>query len=382
MRYFFTNKLKRFVTSPFKLCLIQSNKIVFDNFAGRGMGDNPKYIMDALLAENRDLDLVWVVKDTTIPKPEGVRLVSYGSLRSFYEWATAKAWVDNIRITDRPAKRRGQIYLQTWHGSDGVKSVEKAVENYLSKWYLRMAKEDGKMTDAIVSSRQLQTQGIKDNFWLSPQAVILEVGLPRNDEFFQKELLTKAQGAVRKTYNIGADDLVVLYMPTFRDNHSTTAYNLDYQALVQAFEKIYDRPVKILVRFHPIVKDDFLDTRDDHIINVTAYPNAQDLMMMADVMITDYSSSSIDFMLLRRPVFLYLPDYEDYTANRPLDPNFELLPFSRSYDMGELVANITHFSQEEYEKALQAYEQKDQRFDKGIASEQVAEWLLGQMDIR
>ncbi|EJG46211.1 wciY domain protein [Streptococcus pneumoniae 2070335] len=115
---------------------IQSNKIIFDNFGGRGFGDNPKYILEELVSREKNLDLVWVTKDREISIPEGVRVVKYGSYRSFYEWLTARVWVDNIRNSDRPWKRKGQIYLQTWHGSDGVKLIEKSVAGNLKKHIL------------------------------------------------------------------------------------------------------------------------------------------------------------------------------------------------------------------------------------------------------
>lgn len=86
-------------------------------------------------------------------------------------------------------EKENQVYLQTWHGSDGVKIIEKDAESTLSKSYIRMAKYDGSISDAIISSCQLQTQTeqFKKSFWLADNVEILEYGLPRNDDFFKKE---------------------------------------------------------------------------------------------------------------------------------------------------------------------------------------------------
>ncbi len=75
---------------------VSSNKIVIDNFAGKGFGDNPKYIVKELLKKDMDLDIVWEVSDINTPMPEGVRKVKYGTPKAYKELLTAKIWIDNI----------------------------------------------------------------------------------------------------------------------------------------------------------------------------------------------------------------------------------------------------------------------------------------------
>jgi len=320
MKKYYKLLLKRLMFYPFSWLPLNKRKLVFDNFGGRGYGDNPKYIADELLKQDKNLDIVWLTKDMSTSVPDGVRKVRYGSWRAFLEWSTAKIWVDNIRNSDRPWKRKKQIYLQTWHGSDGVKLVEKDVESTLSKSYLVMAKYDGRISDGIISSCQLQTEQFKKSFWLDDNVEILEYGLPRNDDFFYSEKISHTNQIVRARYNISLDELVVLYMPTFRDNGSTKAYNLDYDKVISSFQKFYNKEVRVLIRFHPNVDNTFFKNDDERLINVTDYPDPQDLMFAADIMISDYSSAPIDFMLLNRTIFLYMPDYEEYTKLRPLNP--------------------------------------------------------------
>lgn len=375
MKFYIKNLLKKLLIFPLNMLPIQSNKIVFDNFGGRGFGDNPKYILEELARRGNKLDLVWVAKDLELSVPKGVRVVKYGSIRSFYEWSTARIWIDNIRNSDRPWKRKGQIYIQTWHGSDGVKLIEKSVAKSLKKTYLRMAKYDGKITNAIISSRYFQTLGMKNNFWLTDNVEFLEFGLPRNDDFFHEKKINSTNRKVRNLYNIDLDELVILYMPTFRDNGSIDAYNLDYHKLIQAFQSKYKKNVKILIRLHPNVDSSFINLQNRDCINVSAYSNAQDLMMSADVMITDFSSSSIDFMLLKRPVFLYLPDYLSYMNDRPLDNNFDKLPFPRAYNGSELIEIVETFDISKYNERVRLYESEDVRFDRGEASILCADWI-------
>ena len=379
MKRYYKLLLKRLMFYPFNWLPLNKRKLVFDNFGGRGYGDNPKYIADELLKQDKNLDIVWLTKDMSISVPDGVRKVRYGSWRAFLEWSTAKIWVDNIRNSDRPWKRKKQIYLQTWHGSDGVKLVEKDVESTLSKSYLVMAKYDGRISDGIISSCQLQTEQFKKSFWLGDNVEILEYGLPRNDDFFYSEKISHTNQIVRARYNISLDELVVLYMPTFRDNGSTKEYNLDYDKVINSFQKFYNKKVRVLIRFHPNVDNTFFKNDDERLLNVTDYPDPQDLMFAADIMISDYSSAPIDFMLLNRTIFLYMPDYEEYTKLRPLNPNFNNLPFIKCYTNLELVEQISRFSKMDYHECIDDYKLKNRRFDDGNAARKCAEWIVNQL---
>ena len=102
-------------------------------------------------------------------------------------------------------------------------------------------------------------------------------------------------------------------------------------------------------------------------------------MFTADVMISDYSSAPIDFLLLNRVVFLYMPDYEEYTKLRPLNVNFENLPFIKCYTDFELVEQISRFSNFTYQKCINDYKLINRRFDDGHAAERCAEWILNKL---
>lgn len=75
---------------------------------------------------------------------------------------------------------------------------------------------------------------------------------------FSKKKVDHINHTVRSKYNISLDELVILYMPTFRDDASTKAYNLDYDKVINSFQDFYNRKVKVLIRFHPNVDNTFL----------------------------------------------------------------------------------------------------------------------------
>lgn len=114
---------------------IQRNKILFENFNGNGFGCNPKYIALEILNRKLPYDLVWLVKNVHDKNfPKGIRLVDYNSDEAFYEYATAKIWISNYRkyphLKKGLIKKNNQIYIQTWHGSLGIKKLDADVDNF------------------------------------------------------------------------------------------------------------------------------------------------------------------------------------------------------------------------------------------------------------
>ena len=121
----------------YKYLPVDNKKIVFSNFAGNNYGCNPKYISEELLKENINCKIVWLIKDLkhfNKDFPPQVKLIDIKSERAIYELATAKIWVDNVRKVNLfkrgLSKKENQKYIQTWHGSLGIKKIENAIANF------------------------------------------------------------------------------------------------------------------------------------------------------------------------------------------------------------------------------------------------------------
>ena len=110
----FKNKLsvmeKKLIRMIYGQLPLKKNKIVFDNFAGRGYGDHPKYIAEEIHRRGLDWDMVWLVRNMDEPMPEYIRKVQFDSACAMYELTTAKMWVDNIRNAHLIPKKSGQVY--------------------------------------------------------------------------------------------------------------------------------------------------------------------------------------------------------------------------------------------------------------------------------
>lgn len=354
---------------------IQKNKIVFDNFWGRGYGENPKYITEEIHRENLKCDLVWLYSNEQTEFPPYVRKIPYGSNKAKRELATAKVVVNNIRNSMRVQKKKGQIYMQTWHGGLGFKKVEAATEDQLPLSYIQEAKRDGAECDAILSSCALQTAEYRQCFWLNEKTEILEFGLPRCDILFADQREIKE--SVYAKYGLSRNVKIILYAPTFRDDRTVDGYALDYPGVLKAFEEKIGMPCVLIVRLHPNVQ--YMQNQicyNEKILNGSIYPDIQELYIAADALITDYSSAAFDCALLGKPVFLCALDHEKYEAMRGLTPLFYQVPFSRSYTNEALIREIASFSQTRYIEAVESFKNSVWKpFDDGNASKRVVGWI-------
>ena len=359
---------------------IKKNKIVIDNFFGRGFGDNPKYIVEELLKENPSLDIVWLVKHSIshISFPKDIRTVEYGTIRSFYELATAHIWIDNIKNNYKGKKRNGQFYLQTWHGGIGFKKVEKAAKKTLNKEYIEASKYDSKQIDLMLSNSDWVTNNYRTNFWYSGK--IAKTGLPRNDVFFHDTERIKQK--VKDFYGIVPNTEIILYAPTSRNSldvdKQVQVCSFNDQKVIQAFENKFDKKFVLIKRMHPNVADKIQIVEDDKVKDGSKYPDMQELLVASTALITDYSSCVFDFMLKNDKIFIFASDYSQYVKkDRKMEFNIkEDLPFTLSINEDELLSSIKNFNSQDMQKKINSFKKQLGLVEDGKASKRVAALLL------
>lgn len=371
------NYLKRKVYSHLP---IKNNKVVLVNFAGKGYGDNPKAIADEILKRSYGWDLVWVTQNIFQEFPKGIRVVEYDSIEAYKELTTARLWIFNIRNFPHPPKRKGQIYLQTWHGGGILlKRIEGMAQDILSPQYIASAKEDGLICDYILSSDNIRTEILRQYFWLGDNVKILEFGTPKDDIFFDERYQKTTAEKIRNLLGIGAETIIILYMPTFRDSEKAGFEQLDYQRIVDAFESKFNKKAVLVLRFHPNVRFKKTDYRNsNNIVDLTPYPDANDLLVACDFCIGDYTSSSI----FRPPIlgkvsFLYTPDYENYKNTRGLTEYYDLIPMKKAFTNDELIDIINEFDLEDYSERWKRFFSENPSYDDGNATDRVVNFLHG-----
>ena len=170
---------------------IVKNKIVFMTYQSQ-YTCNPKYITEKILEKKLDYDLVWIVNKNSIKKrdelgiPSSIRLVERNSFQSYLELMTAHFWIDNaLNCIWKPIyKKKNQIYINTWHGSLGIKRLDTA--NQDKKYWRWIAKRSNKSIDYMITNSEFEENVFKESFW--PNVKMMRLGHARNDIFFNLEI--------------------------------------------------------------------------------------------------------------------------------------------------------------------------------------------------
>lgn len=310
---------------------IKKNKYFCIAMTGNSYGDSIKCLSDYIAEHHPNPSIVWAFSDTFINKTvcEHVRVRMF-SFRYYYHIMTSKFILSNVSLEKRMfAKRKGQICVQTWHGT-ALKRI--GVDIYPKKQSLinrltggNTTMYNARLTDILVSGSKYMTD-IYHTKCLYPKEIIHEVGTPRNDVFFHDT--TNIRKKVFEQYNIDNTKGIILYAPTFRKGGTLDFYDVDLGKIKSYFEKMGKRDYAVMVRLHPnLIKKESIFTSmfSDGTINVSSYPDMIDLLCSADVLVTDYSSCMFDFMYSYKPVILYVPDRQTY--NRGFYLNIDDLPF-------------------------------------------------------
>lgn len=368
-------KINSFIkTITYKLfCLlpIKKNKIIFNNFFGNGYGDNPKYIARELLKKNK-YDLVWACKENQNKTlPEGIR-TSNEWFRYLKEFATAKIWISNVRLPRYIKKRKGQYYIQTWHGGLALKKIEKDAEKSLSKEYVKDAIYDSKRTDIMLTNSDYGVKLYKRAFWYN--GPILCSGLPRNDDFINLKNKSTSKPEELKNYKI------VLYAPTFRVTNTGDAYDIDLENLIKKLNTITKFKWKAIVKLHPnMLNSNFINFSDD-VLNYSNVPDINDLLMMSDILITDYSSVMFDYMLLNKPIILYAADIEEYKKDRDFSIKLEEVPFEIAKNNKELFSIVENMKNKDYKLIYEKFGKKHGLKETGKACEEIIKLIEEKVD--
>lgn len=330
-----------------RLLRLQTNKIVFSSFEGTQYSAQPRMISEWLM--NSELadhyDIVWICADRK-RCPQKIRCVPPHGIRTVYELMTASVWVDNCRKRYWLKKKNGQLYIQTWHGPVCIKAVENDAVKNLNQDYIRSARQDSKNADYIVAEAEWRKKNIRKSFWYS--GAIIE------GRFIDKKLVDTLyiSNHVKKSFGINIEEHVALYVPTFRKYGNTDHYIKNFKVIKKSLEIRYPGNWKIIVRLHPNVAEnaDYIEY-NDYVLNGTEYPNAEDLICAADIVITDYSGCIFDAMERGKKVLLYAEDYDEYVSeDRGMYFDLRNLPSPFSENIEQLCEAIGSFEDNKYEQ--------------------------------
>jgi CDP-ribitol ribitolphosphotransferase len=215
--------------------------------------------------------------------------------------------------------RRGTMILQTWHASGAFKRFGHGVRE-------ASFGADPALTDRVrihanydvclVGSPEAATH-FADAFGLPLDRFRWDLGIPRTDAFFDADARSSAEARVRERYDLPAGRRVVLWAPTFRGDRVTDARDADALDL-GAMVRVLGNDHVLLLRLHPFVRDrlSIPSSAVAFVRDVSAHPDINELMFVADVLVTDYSSAIFEYSLLQRPMAFFAPDLDAYEGER------------------------------------------------------------------
>jgi CDP-glycerol glycerophosphotransferase len=308
-------KAVRRAVSCLFLLPMKKNRILMDSLEGRGYTDNPKYISEYLIKHYPGkFEIIWAFRHpedyADIP---GIRAIRYKSPAWLLAYVTSGTVIFNYNAQVYIPKRHGQLVVDTWHaggaykrtGLGGPDSVSE-----LSRW--RNYEMPTKQISVYLTSSDVFTKyNIKEAYAFKGK--IAKFGQPRNDILLNADTRKETGERVRKALGIHPGQFVVLYAPTYRGlqgiSHKVDT-RIDAASVREAIRRRFGREAVIFVRKHYL--DTATDLTGDGVVDVSSYPDMQELLCASDLLITDYSSSIWDFALMERPCLLYVPDLEIY----------------------------------------------------------------------
>lgn len=304
---------------------IDDKLVYFQTFSGRGYSDSPKAMYEYMrkAPEYKDYRFVWSFREpekySELLEDGRTEIVKFRTRADNIALRRAKYWIANYRMLDYQHPRKGQVYVQCWHGTplkrlgydiDASDNAMNSIGEIREKY-----RTDAKKFSYLLSPSPFATEKFASAWDLNATDQthkIIEEGYPRNDRLIN----AGDEERIRIRKKLGVDEKrVILYAPTWRDNQHISGEGYSYKTEVdfdRLKEALEDKYV-ILFRAHYLVANSFdFDRYGGFVRDVSSYDDINDLYLASDLLITDYSSVFFDYSNLERPVIFYMYDLDQY----------------------------------------------------------------------
>lgn len=343
----------RFAVLPLRIFPTSKSRVLLINDMSPSFSDNLKYI--GLELRKRDESITIYYCGHTLNcfdqlKELNITPVIINSIKYFYYGMTSKVIVTNSGGISYLPLKKDQYVINTWHGGGAYKKM--GVDMYESSPLFRK--------DLLLAAREtsiyLSTcERFKNAFcksMLASPAKFWEIGMPRNDMLINGD--SQKRSRIRQRLGLKSEEKLVLFAPTYRkpkDNYFNDSiaisYDIDCSRVCNALQKRFGGKWIFGFRFHPCVTNR-TGLPEGNVIDLTDYEDMQELLLVADVMINDFSSSMWDFMLTKKPCFIFAKDLQHYIETTSLYTPVEEWPFPIATSNEALETNIIDFSFEKY----------------------------------
>ena len=377
--------IKNYVKEAYGKCSLVWNRIFIKSYSGSNYMCNCKYVAEEL-RKKKNLELIWCVENEDKNDiPDDIITVKTGTADFYYYWFTSRVIITNDGLPTELNKRKDQYLINTWHGIGPFKKTCLDSERYKNDPVLFEAGKHGhSMTDLMTAASNHCHKVYRQAFLFKGE--IIDSGYPRNDIFFKgKDYKMKIKKKVEEALGIKDNQKIVMYAPTYRYNQmeengrdiALSTYALDFNRVIDAINTRFKGVHKFIYRLH-LATDHWIQRgiMFEDGIDATDYPDMQELLLAADILITDFSSSIWDFSLSRKPIFLF---YNDLSVAEKMSGFYlspEEYPYPKGHSTDELVSAINDFDDAMYQKGLDEWFNTYGTFDDGHASERVGERVM------
>ena len=360
---------------------VDPEKAVFSCFQGTAYGDNPRCISEALHRRRPGTKIVWLLTDEAAARlkpvlPDYVKPVTYKSREAYIELATARVLVDNATQDRYLTLAKGrQFYIQTWHGDRAIKKI----------CYDLNLPGDGRRAEEKCA-RVLTGSTFGEGMYRTAfryRGAYISAGSPRND------LLVRGDAAlartVRERLGVAPDTRLLLYAPTYREKRDVIpkSAQMDMDRTLRRLERRTGERWMCLFRAHYLSAGIDLEAVKGRIVDATAYPDMAELLLVADMVATDYSSCALDFILMDRPALFYMPDWKRYAAERGVYFDALKSPLMTAESQEELEALIDGLTPERVRENCAAIRDYFGYYETGHATDAACDYIaerLGRRD--
>lgn len=306
---YFKHKIFGFIFNLFSKSKVNDNQIAFVVDDKNSFKGNFQYIKREF-SKRGDFDFVFFNKNSL-------------SISNIKKLAKSKYIFLNdnfLAIAFMNFNKDSKIF-QLWHAPGAFKKF--AASSSDNKEEIAVIAKASKKTDYLFITSENIKGFYRDAFRIDENK-IKSFGIPRTDYYFEDKNIKKLRENFDERYPIAKNKKIILYAPTFRDNEEDN--NVFNYLNLEKFNNALSEEYVLALRLHPKINQFFkgdIDTKADF-IDVSGYKNEQELMLISDLLITDYSSIMIEFALLNKPIIFFTYDYDRYlTKDRGFYYDFE-----------------------------------------------------------
>ena len=353
----------------YRHCRIKQNVILYESFYGRGMLCGPLALFNAIVddPEYAGYKHIWVLDE---PKDHlelierckkqyrNISFVKFGSKKYLKYLASAKYLINNVSFYGYFVKKPGQIYINTWHGiplkhlchdePTGPLNAFNMTRNFLH-------------ADYVLSANPFLTEIYLDAFKMRGLATgkIIEEGYPRLDTLVNTNKEDIYDELRRSGVNVDPNKKIILYAPTWKgQSYGKPDLSVDgFEELKRRLDESIDTSkYQVLVKVHQVVYSLIKDKLAEYDYIVPATMDANVILGVTDILISDYSSIYFDYLATGRPVLFYITDAESYEKDRGMYFGLDSLPGPYTDDLGTLcdwvndIENVFEQNKDRYNK--------------------------------